>query len=374
MSWYDGIALRPLTEYVSHILVELGRLGLEVEQIERHDRPPNTKTVLSDLLNWLDDHPGEAFAKLVNWQALDFVQMRSRLERNWKAKPRIELSAHITKMNNLSVRWHPGGWRNTDYNWGATDRASLNLIKQQKWSTPPDFHSFTGDEEPTFNSRPSNELMYIRGVGNLNSEPCDSYGPYASYNRDVLDALLICAVRAAYEGLIKQLDHSFEVDVLDAFDFVTRNEFDEDDALSLKFPTRRVVSWSLEGAKELGRRREQQAALEHEERARAELTNMAARHGFTLEEFVAALLQVAVKKAIGPAPSSETINRNAAKNLRIAGFKVDAADVRRLRGHLVNCMPDILPEPVRVDLRAPSEVAPEIVNILRFPSGENGDG
>ena len=108
MSWYDGIALRPLTEYVSHILVELGRLGLEVEHIERHDRPPNTKTVLSDLLDWLEDHPGEAFAKLVNWQALDFVQMRSRLERNWKAKPRIELSAHITKMNNLSVRWHPG--------------------------------------------------------------------------------------------------------------------------------------------------------------------------------------------------------------------------------------------------------------------------
>jgi hypothetical protein len=205
---------RPATEYVSHIIVELGRLGLEVHDIERHDRPPNTKMVLSDLLDWLDDHPGEAFAKLANWQALDFAHMRSRLERNWNAKPRIELSAHITKMKNLSVRWYPRGWRNADYNWAATDRDSFDLIKQRKWNTPPDFHSFAGDEEPTFDSRPANELMYIRGVGNLRPEPCESYGPYATYNRDVVDSLLICAVRAAYERLIKHLEHSFEVDVL----------------------------------------------------------------------------------------------------------------------------------------------------------------
>jgi hypothetical protein len=39
--------------------------------------------------------------------------MQSRLERGF-VKSRIEVSAHITKMNNLSVRWHPGGRRDTD--------------------------------------------------------------------------------------------------------------------------------------------------------------------------------------------------------------------------------------------------------------------
>jgi len=174
--------------------------------------------------------------------------MKSRLERDRNAKPRIELSAHITKMNNLSVRWHPGGWRDADYDWAATDRNYFNLIKQRKWNTPPDFHWFTGDEEPTFNSRPTNELMYIRGVGNLRPDPRDSYGPYAAYNGDVVDSLLICAVRAAYEGLIKQLGYSFEVDVLDEFDFVTREEIIEGDDFSSEFPIDRVVSWSRDAA------------------------------------------------------------------------------------------------------------------------------
>jgi len=77
LSWYEGITLQSATEYVSHVLVELGRLGLEIHDIERRDRPPNTKTVLSDLLDWLSDHPGEAFGKLINWQALDFSQSRN---------------------------------------------------------------------------------------------------------------------------------------------------------------------------------------------------------------------------------------------------------------------------------------------------------
>jgi hypothetical protein len=106
----------------------------------------------------------------------------------------------------------------------------------------PDFDWFVGDEEPTFDSRPSNELMYIREVGNLRPEPCDSYGPYAVYNTDVVDSALICAVRSAYENLIKQLEHSFEVDVVDAFDFVTRDEIDENDSSPYRFPIHRVVT------------------------------------------------------------------------------------------------------------------------------------
>lgn len=108
-------------------------------------------------------------------------------------------------MNNLSVRWHPKGWRNADFDWHRTDRNHFNLITHRKWTEPPDFHWFEGDEDPTFDSRPSNELIYLRGVSNLRPEPRDTYGPYATFNSDVVDSILICAACAAYESLIEQL-------------------------------------------------------------------------------------------------------------------------------------------------------------------------
>jgi hypothetical protein len=58
---------------VPHLLRELGRLGLEVNNIERHDRPPHTQRVLSDLLDWMGERPGEAFANLTDWRRLDLA-------------------------------------------------------------------------------------------------------------------------------------------------------------------------------------------------------------------------------------------------------------------------------------------------------------
>jgi hypothetical protein len=257
-------------------------------------------------------------------------------------------------MNNLSVRWHPGGWKLTDFDWHGTDRNRFHLITHRKWREPPDFRWFVGDEDPTFNSRPSNELIYIRGVGNLRSEPRDSYGLYAIYNSDVVDSILICAIRSAYEGLIRQLEYSFEVDVVDAFDFATRDEIDETDPSPYRSVTHRVVAWSREDAGELRARHEREAAAEKEKHDPAELANVTATHGFAPETLVAALLRVSSKKSFGPAPSDEHVNRNAAKDLRNAGFKVDAGDVRRIR-QLIECYnPEILPEELRPASPAPS--------------------
>jgi len=90
--------------------------------------------------------------------------------------------------------------------------------------------------------------MYIRGVGNLRSEPRNEYGLYATFNDNVVDSILVCAVRSAYETLIEQLKHSFAVTVMDGFDFVTREEMVDIDPFSHRTATRRVVSWSLENA------------------------------------------------------------------------------------------------------------------------------
>ena len=245
-SWRKGTIAHPPDEYIVHLLTELGRLGLEVPGIERYDRPPNTNTVLSDLLSFRTRHPGDAYSRLTDWTRLDLEVMQSRLQENAEAKPRIELSANITRTNNLSVRWHPGGWSESESDWSRG--YSSNLIARRRWRERPDFRQFTGDEEPHFNRRPTNELMYIRGVGNLETEPRSDYGPYATFNRDVVDSILVCAVRSAYESLIEQLKHSFAVTVMDGFDFVTREEMVDIDPFSHRTATRRVVSWSLENA------------------------------------------------------------------------------------------------------------------------------
>jgi hypothetical protein len=368
VSWFDGLTTQSASRYTSHMLLELGRLGLAIRDIESYERPPHTKSVLSDLIGWLSEHPGEAFAKLVNWQTLDYSQIQSRLERDRSAKPRIEVSANITTMNNLSVRWHPGGWRNAVIDWYRTDYNQFNQITHRKWRHPPDFRWFVGDEDPTFSSRPSNELMYIRGVGNLRPDQRDNYGRYATYNADVVDSILICAVRSGYEGLIKQLGYSFEVNVIDAFDFETRDEFEKGDLSPYRMPIHRVVAWKLEDAVELQARRQREAAAEQDKRDRAEFANVTTAHGFTIETFVKALLRASSRKPTGPAPSGEHTNRNAAKELRANGFKVDAADVRRIRQLVERYNLEILPEALRSGTLASRQKVPlPSNNIVNFP-------
>ena len=128
ISWYDGRIAGSPDRYIAHLLTELGRLGLKVSDIESDDRPPHTKTVLSDLMSWTTKHPGDAYSRLTDWTRLDLELMRSRLQQNPEAKPSIELSANITRMNNLSVRWHPGGWSESEFDWNVGNHYSSNLI------------------------------------------------------------------------------------------------------------------------------------------------------------------------------------------------------------------------------------------------------
>ena len=368
-SWYDGFTARSADDYCAHILTELGRLRLQVRDIESYDRPPHTRTVLSDLLDWMVSHPGKAYAQLTDWRTLDLAQMRSRLDKNRDAKPRIELSAEITKMNNLSVRWHPGGWQDSVIDWrnGASDH--FNLIPRRRWREPPDFLWFTGDEAPYFDTRPSNELMFLRGVGNLRPKPIESFGPYATYNRDVVDSVLICAVRAAYERLIDQLSHSFEVAVLDGFDFVTRDEFEEPDGSSFRVAVHRVVSWQLEDASQLKKRREQERAERQKRDDLAALEGMQSTYGLKPEDLVTKLISAGMRKRTGPPPNAENINRNTAKSLRIAGHKIDAGQVRQLRQLIERYRPELLPEAL-LPLRPTASHPDDSENVVKFPTGE----
>jgi hypothetical protein len=142
----------------------------------------------------------------------------------------------------------------------------------------------------------------------LRPTPIDSYGPYATYNRDVVDSVLICAVRAAYEGLIEQLAHTFEVAVLDAFYFVTRDEFDEPDTVPFRSAIHRVVAWTLEDAATLEERRGRERAERQQRADLATLESMQATYGLTPEDLVDALVAANMRKRTGPPPSGESTN------------------------------------------------------------------
>lgn len=370
VSWHDGGPNAP-TEYLSHLLHELGRLGLEASDIERDDRPPNTKTVLSDLMGWLDGDKDAALAHLVNWRHLDLECMSDRVNRDRRAKPRIEISATITKMNNLSVCWHPGGWRESSIDWSVSGERR-NLIELRRWAEPPDFWFFVGDEEPTFQGRATNELMYVRGVNNLKPEPREEYGPYATYNRDVVDSILICAVRSAYERLIEQLKESFDVTVMDAFDFVTRDERRDADPGLSDWPIKRVISWSLADAAELHTRRQQASLAEKERNERHALETVLATYGCSIEAVVETLVQAYSFRSRGRPVSPEGANRDAAKSLRAAGAKIDAGDIRRIR-ELIECYrPELLPATLREQPAIVPEASrpPSNVVVLRPERGD----
>jgi hypothetical protein len=357
VSWYDA-RQQSSGEFISYLSQELGRLGLRINDIESNDRPPNTRTVFSDLINWVS-HPGEALSKLFNWQDLDLNQIQSRLAADPSAKPRIEVSAQITKMNNLSVRWHPGGWRESAFDWGNRHYDYSNLIMQRKWKARPDFLRFLGDEEPTYSGRATNELMYIRGVGNLDPKPRAQYGPYATFNDDVVDSVLICAVRSAYEELVEQLKYGFEVEVVDGFDFVIRDEPDSS-ARSQQYPIHRVIQWTLEDAANLATRRETEAAAARYDSERSELSNVQATYGFEIEVLIASLARASSKKATGPAPSQDSIDRQTSKALRDMGFKIHAGQVARIRQLMESHCNDRLPEALRRSSNPRTETGPSV--------------
>jgi hypothetical protein len=314
----------------------------------------------------MGSQPSKAYAALNDWRWLDLEELQSRGRKDRAHKPRIEISAQITKMKNLSVRWHPGGWRDSEIDWGRSSRNRFNLIESRKWREPPDFRWFEGDEDPYFDSRPSNELMYVRGVGNLKPEPREGY--YGSYNHDVVDSILICAVRSAYESLIQQLEFGFAVKVIDGFDFVTCDEIDESDASRWRTPTQRVVSWTLEDADALNARREREAAEEQERKDRAEFDDLNKAFGFSMDRVADAISRACAPKATGANPSPEIVDRNAAKELRTAGFKIDAGQLRRIRKLIERYRPDVLPEALKTEpAREAARSAPPPDNIVKFP-------
>jgi hypothetical protein len=219
-----------VTTYVSWLFLELGRLGLQ-----KSDLGSEAQQVLDDLLDWLSDQPGEAYARLVSWQGLALDRLTER-HRKWgdprvpgcevlEARPRIKVRAEVNQKQNLTVRWYPTGW----------DAGGFS-------EEPTDFRTFR-DWGGTWGRRPDNELLWLRGVGALRPESDRSWLFHIGINRDVAHSILICAVRAVYEGLLRNLKRSCQVTVLQNFVFKEEDEVDEAGET-----LRRVAGWRLVGS------------------------------------------------------------------------------------------------------------------------------
>jgi hypothetical protein len=176
----------------------------------------------------------------LGWMDLEMLVERSRTTKTI-AKPRIEVSAEITTKQNLSVRWHPSGFHEAEHD-GNRPMRGYNVLDPNAFRETPDFRQFRGDESPSFESRPSNELMFIRGVGFLNPSPDRAN---VAHRRDIIDAMLICAVRATHEHLIGSLRQCFEVTARQQFQFQFRDEDEEFSKSTGWRSSPRVIGWSL---------------------------------------------------------------------------------------------------------------------------------
>ncbi len=234
-SWF-GPGPEP-TRYTSWLLMELGRLGLQINDIEA-----GKKTVLSDVLAWLSERPGEPFAKLMDWSRLDIAALMKRSGETI-ARPRIEVSAKINQSSNLRVVWHPRGWASAPPNLENLHINTRNALKHKSWEPGQlDFRVFEGDEGANWGSRSSNELMWIKGVGQLRPN-LDSTWEGSRLNKDVVDALLLYAVRSAYDALVVQLELSFEVTKLNDFVFEWTEEPHPDRPKDGSI--KRLIGWKL---------------------------------------------------------------------------------------------------------------------------------
>jgi hypothetical protein len=197
--------------------------------------------VLKDLNSWRDAFPNDAFARSLCWNSYDLEVLLDRSQATKTiAKPRIEVSAEITTKQNLSVRWHPSGFHEAEDD-GNGPMRSYNVLDPNAFREPPDFRQFRGDEQPSFEGRPSNELMFIHGVGLLNPNPKRA----GAARHDIIDAMLICAVRATYESLLESLAHCFDVTARHQFQFEFMDENKQFSKATGWRSSPRVIGWCL---------------------------------------------------------------------------------------------------------------------------------
>jgi hypothetical protein len=264
--------------------------------------------VLSELVDWRNEHPNSAFMKLCDWRPLDIRRLVERWEKSGQyEKPRIDVWAVITSAGNLTVCWEPSGI-NTSWPGMKFTRTYGDFLY---------FHDVGAPFE-----RPPNELLFIKGVDWLMSPPSwKEQGGRADY----AVSALVGALRYAYEKIIRDLDRIFEVTVRTAFDFTLDAEH-------------QITEWRIAPVKEL-----------EVEYAKEELARVATKHGFTVKQLLETIER---EKAKGN--SDDTVNAKVAKELGGTAGGLTRSGIRHLRKLM-----DVAGEPASVPAPLPTEPTPQ---------------
>lgn len=181
-------------EYLVHLANELGRL-----RIGPDDLAPYQRDLFRELECWFNDPTSEGLETIYDYRRLDFGALaRRRLSHEYQApiylpKPRISVSAEVTSKGNLSVRWHP---------WQLT--INYDHVKLDEWAWHP-------GTTQSFQNRPEDEILFIRGVNYLRI-----FGEETKTVKAVT-VTLIEVLASVFEGLIARLKHHFDIQLLTKF-------------------------------------------------------------------------------------------------------------------------------------------------------------
>jgi hypothetical protein len=300
-------SIRPPHDYMSWLECVV-HLHTELERLVRpspHNRSikPYLAEILSDIQRAANDDAG---VMLFDYWRYDQAKIAKRARRiaTWyggaPSRPRIDVSMVITSRGNFAVTWDPRGLGGKDCDW-------------VQWESTPHRHQ-------SFDTRPSNELLFIRGLGravhHVEKSPVHDF--YTDDDKTV-ETILLQATLDLIVDLKRLLEINFDVRMVDdVFEERERGLF---------------TSWRIENVAERTKRL-----------ANAELDGFESNHGVSIEEFAAALVAAGLPKKHGdPQVSPGLKDRRASAALKKAGHKaMTEAKVTRYRQLLERLRPELL--------------------------------
>jgi hypothetical protein len=317
---------------IIHLHGELSRLGLCERDLARYQTE-----AFQELEGGLDE---QAMASMFDWWNYDTERLLERRPgaAGRPAKPRIELSMFITSKGNFAVEWWPVG---TIFKRPGPD------CDWKRWHRVDAY----------FAERPSNELIFIRSLRNVERAFSSAYETYAEMkkrvaqrpeflrkrplselltdlqrDRDEYGALRLttdATLLQATEGLVRLLTWrlQFHFDVRLINDIYT--EWQEIKETSAPLGTTRILTkWSIDNVAERTRRCES-----------AELNTLAAATGCPAETFVSTLS--ATLAGSDPASAAQRLT----KQLKMAGYKITPSVTRRYLELLQRHRPELFQTP-----------------------------
>lgn len=256
------------------------------------------------------------------------------------AAPRVDLAVFITSKGSLAVEWCPSGME--------FDSLTPNC-DWLRWRADKHRHM-------AFDSRPSNELLFIYGVQSLTRHFPGFYNAkWHNPDRIMVDAILLQGIAATVEELKSRLKYSFDVRMItDVF-----TEWEEVECSSWPDGKADVLaSWKIENVAERNKRIEAAEAERTRIKQLQDIEQFEEVFGCPLEVFVKVVNEPDAKKATGPAPLPHTKSDRISRQLKKNGYaKMTLSTVEHCRTILERHRPDLLPPPPKpaeqaTDLRA----------------------